>query len=104
MSEITITNDNFKKEVLESDKPVLVDFWAEWCGPCRMLGPVIAQIAEEHSSDLKVGKVNVDEQSELASMFGISSIPNVILFKNGKAVRNSVGFKPKEQLEEFIKG
>ena len=103
MSEITITSDNFKKEVLESDKPVLVDFWAAWCGPCQMLGPVIAQIANEHTSDLKVGKVNVDEQPELAAMFGISSIPNVILFKNGKAVKNSVGFKPKEQLEEFIK-
>lgn len=103
MSEITITNDNFKKEVLESDKPVLVDFWAAWCGPCQMLGPVLSQVAEEHVSDLKVGKVNVDEQPELAAMFSVSSIPNIILFKNGKAVKNAVGYKAKAELEEFIK-
>lgn len=103
MSEITITNSNFKKEVLESDKPVLVDFWASWCGPCQMLGPVISQIADEHQQELKVGKVNVDEQEELAMTYGISSIPNIILFKNGKAVKNSIGYKSKEQLEEFIK-
>ena len=103
MSEITLTNDNFKKEVLESDKPVLVDFWAAWCGPCQMLGPVISQIAEEHTNDLKVGKVNVDEQPELAAMYAVSSIPNVILFKDGKPIRSSVGFKPKSQLEQIIK-
>lgn len=103
MSEITLTNNNFKSEVLDSDKPVLVDFWATWCGPCQMLTPVLSQIAENHKDDLKVGKINVDEQPELAERYGISSIPSIILFKNGKAVRNTVGYKTKEQLEEFIK-
>ena len=103
MSELTLTSSNFKKEVLESDKPVLVDFWAAWCGPCKMLGPVISQIAEEHTTDLKVGKVNVDDEPDLASMYGISSIPNVMLFKGGKPVKYSVGYKSKEQLEEILK-
>ena len=89
--EIKITKDNFEAEVVRADRPVLVDFWATWCGPCRMLAPVIAEVAEERKDVVKVGKVNVDEEPELAAQFGIMSIPAVLLFKNGKAVANSVG-------------
>lgn len=102
MAELEITKNNFNAEVLLSDKPVLVDFWASWCGPCRMLAPVVAEIAEEHAADLKVGKINVDEQPELAAQFGVSSIPTVILFKNGEPVRGSVGYVPKERLEAML--
>ena len=101
MSEIILTKDNFTAEVLDSDKPVLVDFWATWCGPCMMLSPVIAEIAEERE-DIKVGKVNVDEQPELAAQFGIQSIPTLLLFKDGKAVRSSVGYIPKAQIEDML--
>ena len=94
MSVVTITKENFRTEVLESDKPVLVDFWAPWCGPCRMLSPVVDEIAEETGS-VKVGKVNVDEQPALAEQFGVASIPTLILFKDGKAVETSVGVRPK---------
>ena len=94
MSVVTITKENFRSEVLESDKPVLVDFWAAWCGPCRMLSPVVDEIAEETGS-VKVGKVNVDEQPALAEQFGVASIPTLILFKDGKAVETSVGVRPK---------
>ena len=94
MSVVTITKENFRTEVLESDKPVLVDFWASWCGPCRMLSPVVDEIAEETGS-VKVGKVNVDEQPALAEQFGVASIPTLILFKDGKAVETSVGVRPK---------
>ena len=94
MSVVTITKENFRTEVLESDKPVLVDFWAAWCGPCRMLSPVVDEIAEETGS-VKVGKVNVDEQPALAEQFGVASIPTLILFKDGKAVETSVGVRPK---------
>ena len=85
--EIILTKDNFETEVLKSEKPVLVDFWATWCPPCRLLGPVIAEIAEEQITSLKVGKVDVDEQKELASQFNIMSIPTMILFKDGKVVK-----------------
>ena len=102
MAELTLTNANFEKEVLQSDKPVLVDFWASWCGPCRMLAPVIAEIAEEKSSVLKVGKVNVDEQGELAAQYGIFSIPTVILFKNGQIAAKSIGYKPKEEILSLL--
>lgn len=101
MSEITITKANFEEEVLHADKPVLVDFWASWCGPCKMLAPVLHEFADEHA-EVKVGKVNVDEEMDLAMRFGVSSIPTLILFKNSEAVKTSVGFVPKAQLESFV--
>ena len=100
--EITLTKTNFEAEVLKSDKPVLVDFWAPWCGPCRMLAPVLAEVAAEKGDKIKVGKVNVDENPELAAQYGISGIPAMLLFKDGKVVATSVGFKPKAELESFI--
>ena len=100
MAAIAVNSDNFQKVVLESDKPVLVDFWASWCGPCKMLAPVLHEFADEHA-ELKVGKVNVDEEMDLAMRFGVSSIPTLILFKNGEAVKTTVGFLPKAQLESF---
>ena len=102
MAEITITKNNFSSEVLNSDKPVLVDFWASWCGPCKMLAPVIEQIAEEYEGKVKVGKVNVDEETELARQFQISSIPSLLVFKNGKVVKSAVGYMPKESVERLI--
>ncbi len=102
MAEITITNANFEEEVLKSDKPVLLDFWATWCGPCMMLGPIVAEIAEERS-DIKVGKVNVDDEPVLANMLGIQSIPMLIYFKDGKAVDSSIGYVPKEKILEMLK-
>ena len=103
MAEIVLTIDNFKTEVLESDIPVLVDFWAPWCGPCKMLGPVISQIAEEYEGKVKVGKVNVDDESELAMEYGIEIIPSVLYFKGGEVVEQSLGFKPKAFFEGLIK-
>lgn len=100
--EIILTKDNFETEVLKSEKPILVDFWATWCPPCRLLGPVIAEIAEEQITSLKVGKVDVDEQKELASQFNIMSIPTMILFKDGKVVKEILGYKPKEEILELI--
>lgn len=100
--EITLTKENFTEEVLKSEKPVLVDFWASWCGPCMMLSPVIKEIAEENP-EIKVGKVNVDEQGELAQQFGIVNIPTVILFKDGREVQKSIGFVPKEKLVSLFK-
>ena len=97
MAELTITKDNFQKEVLESDKPVIVDFWATWCGPCRMLGPTISELAEEHP-EIKICKVNVDDEQELAEQFGVMSIPFVASFKAGQLHKSSVGVQPKESL------
>ena len=97
MSVITITKDNFKQEVLESREPVLLDFWADWCGPCRMVAPVLEEIAGERT-DIRVGKVNVDEQPELASEFGIMSIPTLVVMREGKAAAKSVGALPKEEI------
>lgn len=103
MAEINLTSANFEEEVLRSDKPVLVDFWAVWCGPCRMLAPVIAQIAEEQEGKIKVGKVNVDEEPELAIRYGISSIPTLKVFKDGQLVKSSVGVIPKSMIEDLLK-
>lgn len=103
MAEVVITKNNFESEVLKSNIPVLVDFWATWCGPCRMLAPIIEEIANENEGTLKVGKVDVDEQSELAMKFGIMSIPTLILFKDGKPVAQSLGYKPKAQIEAMFK-
>ena len=100
--EIVVTADNFEEEVLRSDKPVLVDFWATWCGPCRMLAPTIAAIAEEKADVLKVGKVDVDEETELARRFGIMSIPTLILFKDGQVVKQTMGFQPKDALLAWL--
>ena len=102
MSEIILTAENFEEEVLKSEVPVLVDFWATWCGPCRMLAPTIAKIAEEQSGVIKVGKVDVDEQPELAVRFGIASIPTLIVFKNGQPVKKSVGVIPKPAIEALF--
>ena len=94
MAVITISKENFEQEVLHSDKPVLLDFWASWCGPCRMVSPIVDEIADETSS-IKVGKVNVDEQPELAAQFQVMSIPTLMVFKNGTVTNQSVGAKPK---------
>ena len=104
MSEITITKANFEKEVLHADKPVLVDFWASWCGPCKMLAPVLHELAEEKADSLKVGKINVDEQTELAMRFGVSSIPMLAVIKDGKIVSKSVGYRPKADIAAMIDG
>ena len=101
--EVTITKNNFDAEVLRSEIPVLVDFWATWCGPCRMLAPVISEIAEEYAGTVKVGKVNVDEEPELAMQFRVDSIPTVMLFKEGRLVNTTVGFRPKEQITAMLR-
>ena len=98
MAEITITAENFEAEVLKSDIPVLVDFWASWCGPCKMIGPVISEIAEEYAGKVKVGKINVDEQMSLAMEYQVASIPTLIVFKNGQVAKRTVGVQPKENL------
>lgn len=102
MAEIKITRENFEREVLQSDKPVLIDFWAPWCGPCRMLSPVISEIAEEYKGNVKVGKVNVDEEEELAAIFRVSSIPLLVVMKDGKVVNSAVGVRPKEQILKML--
>ena len=97
MSVVTITKENFNSEVLQSDKPVLLDFWATWCGPCRMLSPIVDQVADERP-DVKVGKVNVDEQPDLAAQFGVMSIPTLVVMKDGKVTNKAVGARPKAQI------
>ena len=104
MTELKITAANFENEVLRSDKPVLLDFYADRCGPCKMLAPVLHEIAEENADTLKVGKINVDEQMELAMRFQVSSIPMLVVFKNGKAVAKSVGYRPKAEIAAMVEG
>ena len=101
MAVITITKENFAQEVLQSEKPVLLDFWASWCGPCRMLSPVVDEVAEERT-DVKVGKVNVDEQPELAGEFGVMSIPTLLVFEQGQLVRQAVGARPKASVLDLL--
>ena len=103
MAEIKLTKDNFEAEVLQADRPVLVDFWASWCNPCRMLAPIIAEIAEEYAGKIKVGKVNVDEEMQLAGRYHIEGIPTVLLFKNGQVVNTCVGYCPKENIDAMLK-
>lgn len=102
MAYVVLTSENFEEEVIKSDKPVLVDFWATWCGPCRMIAPIVEQIAEENE-DIKVCKVDVDDQPELTSSFGIQSIPTLIVFKNGEIVNKAVGARSKEAILEMLK-
>ena len=102
MAEIIITKDNFEQEVLKSDIPVLVDFWATWCGPCKMLAPTIAKIAEEKAGEIKVCKLDVDEVPEIAARYGISSIPTLKVFVNGDVVKSSVGVQPKAAIEGML--
>ncbi len=101
MSAVHINQDNFQKEVLASDKPVLLDFWASWCAPCRMVGPMIDEIAAERH-DIKVGKVNVDEQPELAAQFRVMSIPTLVVLQNGKIVNQAIGARTKNEILELL--
>ena len=106
MAVVTITTENFAQEVLHSDKPVLLDFWASWCGPCRMLSPIVDEVAEERTDvkvgKVNVGKVNVDEQPDLAAQFGVMSIPTLLVFEQGKLVRQAVGARPKAGVLELL--
>lgn len=102
MAEIKITNTNFKKEVSESEQTVLIDFWAPWCAPCRMMGPVIEQLALEYEGRAKIGKINVDEEHDLAQQFQIISIPTFIVIKNGKVIQRLTGARPKEELRSLL--
>ena len=102
MAELKITAANFENEVLRSDKPVLLDFYADWCGPCSMLSPVLHELAEENSSTLKVGKINVDEQTELAARFQVSSIPMLVVFKDGKVSDKSIGYRSKAEIAAMM--
>ena len=102
MAVVHVTKENFDSEVLQSDKPVLIDFWAAWCGPCQMVAPVIDELAEEQT-EVKIAKINVDEEMELAQQYGVMSIPTMLLFKNGEVVNTTMGAQPKEDILAFIK-
>lgn len=104
MNEVKIDEQNFQKEVLESEHPVMLDFWAVWCGPCKVLSPIVEELSHEYAGKLKVGKVNVDENNNLAAQYGIMSIPTIKFFKNGKVVGELVGAQPKNNIQEIIKG
>ena len=103
MSVLNITTENYEKEVLESDKTVLIDFYADWCGPCRMMSPIIDEIAEEMQDKIKVGKVNVDNNQELAMEYGVMSIPTIVIIKNGKVEKTIVGVRDKNEIKELLK-
>lgn len=103
MSVLSINKNNFREEIVNADKPVLIDFWAAWCNPCRMFSPIIDQVAEENTDKVKVVKINIDEEPELAEQFGVMSIPTLVFIKNGEIVSTSVGLKPKVAVEEMIK-
>lgn len=103
MSVLSVSKRSFSEEVLSANLPVLIDFWAPWCGPCRMLSPIVDEVAKEHRSDLKVVKVNIDEEPELANEFGVMSIPTLVLMKNGRVAANAVGVRPKQQIEAMLK-
>ena len=104
MAELKTTAANFENEVLHSNKPGLLDFYADWCGPCKMLAPVLNEIAEENAGALKVGNMNVDEQMELAMRFQVSSIPMLVVFKDGKAIAKSAGYRPKSEIAAMVEG
>ena len=103
MAEIILNKDNFENEVLKSDMPVLVDFWAAWCGPCKMLAPTIAELAKEYEGKVKVCKYNIDDDATIAIKYGVASIPTVLLFKEGDVVNKSIGFVPKAEIEAMLK-
>ena len=104
MAVIKITSENFEQEVSKADVPVLLDFWASWCGPCKMVSPIIDEIAEEVSPQVKVGKINVDEEQNLASSFNVMSIPTLVVIKNGKLVSQAVGVRSKEEILQMVEG
>jgi thioredoxin 1 len=101
-NEKVFSNDNFQTEVLESSEPVLVDFWAEWCGPCRMLGPVVEKIADANAGKIKVGKINVDDNKEMAQKYGVQGIPTMLFFKGGEVAKQLVGFQSQENIQQVI--
>ena len=102
MSVLTITKENFEKEVLQSDKPVLLDFWASWCGPCRMVGPIVEQVAKETADTVRVGKINVDEEHELAQTYRVMSIPTLVVIKDGKVVKSAVGAQSRQAILSML--
>ncbi len=103
MAEVVLTNENFEEEVLKSDIPVMIDFWASWCGPCKMLAPIVEEIAKEYEGKVKVGKVNVDDEPELAGQFAVSAIPTVVVVRDGKVEGTSVGYVQKDVLTAMLK-